>query len=119
MVTTVSTALSPKAAQQGGSCIAISRSLLLPSNSDSNNAVASRRPNGREVSSRYMSALSSNSFSSSTVKRSASPLISRIAVSPAVSTSSLTAPPAAMKHSQSVERRPMATPRPSTQRDDE
>ncbi|OWM70794.1 QWRF motif-containing protein 2-like isoform X1 [Punica granatum] len=109
MVTAVSTALSPKAAHQGGSRTAVSRSLLLPSDSD--NAAAPRRPKGREVSSRYMSALSSNSFSPSTVKRSASPLISRTAASPAVSTPSPPAPPAAMKRSQSVQRRPVATPR--------
>lgn len=112
MVTAVSTTvLSPKAAHQGGSRSAVSRPPLLPSDSD--NAAAPRRPKGRDVSSRYMSSPCSNSSSSSTVKRSTSPLISRTAVSPDVSTTSLVAFPSAGKRSQSVERRQRVSPRPN------
>ncbi|CAI0451738.1 unnamed protein product [Linum tenue] len=69
---------------------------LLPSESD--NALAPRRPKPREVTSRYMS---SSSSSSSAAKRCPSPLISR----PKTPTK-----PSVPARSQSVERRRSATP---------
>lgn len=113
MVTAVSTALSPKAVHQGGSCTTVARPPLQPSDSD--NAAVPRRPKGRDVGSRYMSSPCSNSSSSSSsaVKRSASPLISRTAAAPDASTPSMVAFPSAVKRSQSVERRQRVSPRPN------
>ncbi|CAL1395890.1 unnamed protein product [Linum trigynum] len=72
---------------------------LLPSESD--NALAPRRPKPREVTSRYMS---SSSSSSSAAKRCPSPLISR------PKTPTTPSVPSTIKRSQSVERRRSATP---------
>ncbi|CAI0464847.1 unnamed protein product [Linum tenue] len=72
---------------------------LLPSESD--NALAPRRPKPREVTSRYMS---SSSSSSSAAKRCPSPLISR------PKTPTTPSVPSTIKRSQSVERRRSAIP---------
>ncbi|KAK4751460.1 hypothetical protein SAY87_004942 [Trapa incisa] len=111
MVTTVSTALRSKAAHQCGSHTAVVRPPLLPSVTD--NVAAPGRPKGRDVSSHYLSSPCSNPSSSSIIKRSASPLISRTAASPDTSTPSVAAFPSATKRPQSVERRRGVSPRPN------
>ncbi|KAJ7966542.1 QWRF motif-containing protein 2-like [Quillaja saponaria] len=105
MVAAVSTALNPKAATQRGHPQNPTRPPLLPSETD--NALAPRRPKAREVTSRYMSFSSSTSTSIS--RRFQSPLVSRnVTSTPSPSVPSLT------KRPQSVERRRQATTLPNS-----
>ncbi|XP_030528453.2 QWRF motif-containing protein 2-like [Rhodamnia argentea] len=94
----------------GGARANHSRPPLLPSEPD--NALAARRPMGREVTSRYLSSASSTTSSSaSSTSSSASSCSSRGCPSPLISrTAAMTPSSAAAKRSQSAERRP-ATPR--------
>ncbi|KAK4802300.1 hypothetical protein SAY86_000503 [Trapa natans] len=112
MVAAVSTTINPK--PTAATRTNPTRRPLLPSDPD--NALASpRRPKSREVTSRYMSSTSSSSSASSSassypLKRCPSPVISRTAISmdkmsPAPSSA------AAIRRSQSSERRRPATPR--------
>ncbi|XAR48413.1 hypothetical protein NMG60_11031233 [Bertholletia excelsa] len=94
---------------------------LLPSEAN-NGVVGPRRPKSRDVTSRYLSSsksscstnssassYSSSSSSSSSSRRCPSPIVSRtVPVTP------MPPPSAAIKRSQSVERRRPATPRPNT-----
>ncbi|XP_065880841.1 QWRF motif-containing protein 2-like [Euphorbia lathyris] len=103
MVAAVSTPINPKTtpAASPRQNHNPTRPPLIPSDPD--NALAPRRPKSREVTSRYMS----SSSSSSTAKRSPSPLISR----PAGMMTPMPSAPSTIKRSQSVERRRPATPR--------
>ncbi|KAF5955516.1 hypothetical protein HYC85_008372 [Camellia sinensis] len=119
MVAAVSAMPIYKVSSQGGALQSPKRTPLLPSESD-NGVVGTRRPKSREVISRYFSSTSStsttttsNSTSSSSnscsSRRSPSPLVSRT-----VPMTPMPASSAAIKRSQSVERRRPATPRPNT-----
>ncbi|KAF8404905.1 hypothetical protein HHK36_009800 [Tetracentron sinense] len=109
MVAAISTTASndprnPKTSSQEGNHQNPTRPPLLPSERD--NGVGSRRPKSREITSRYMSPSSSTSTSSSS-RRCPSPLVSRAATTPLPAN-------AAIKRSQSVDRRRPVTPRPTT-----
>ncbi|XP_057973415.1 QWRF motif-containing protein 2-like [Malania oleifera] len=107
MVAAVSAAPNPKPSSHRNPV----RPPLLPSEGD--NGVGPRRPRAREVTSRYMSSLSSTSSSSTSSanslssRRSASPIVSRTGPTTAAMTP-------ANKRSQSVERRRPGTPWAST-----
>ncbi|KAI8015152.1 QWRF motif-containing protein 2 [Camellia lanceoleosa] len=118
MVAAVSAMPIYKVSSQGGALQSPKRTPLLPSESD-NGVVGTRRPKSREVISRYFSSTpststttTSNSTSSSSnscsSRRSPSPLVSRT-----VPMTPMPASSAAIKRSQSVERRRPATPRPN------
>lgn len=120
MVAAVSTTLNPKTTTRGGPPHQNpTRRPLLPSESD--NAIAPRRPKSREVTSRYMSSSSSSSTTSTSTstpstlnsRRCPSPLVSRTAASTATMTPMPSASSLA-KRSQSVERRRAVTPRPNS-----
>ncbi|EXC04847.1 hypothetical protein L484_010275 [Morus notabilis] len=122
MVAAFRTTLNPKTPSQGGGGGGKpqnpTRPPLLPSEPD--NALPPRRSKSREVTSRYMSSstssltsTTSSSSSSSNSRRCPSPLVSRTAPSTPAMTPK-PSPTPAVKRSQSVERRRMATPRPSS-----
>ncbi|KAF8025045.1 hypothetical protein BT93_F2026 [Corymbia citriodora subsp. variegata] len=137
MVAAVSTPVNPNKAAAAASAATTARAMargggggvgrakprppLLPSEPD--NALAPRRPKGREVTSRYLSSASSTtttttttttSSSASSTSSSASSCSSRRCPSPLVSRAAGATPSsAAARRSQSAERRP-STPRPRT-----
>ncbi|XVF39824.1 hypothetical protein PTKIN_Ptkin01aG0063200 [Pterospermum kingtungense] len=112
MVAAVSATVNPKQ-HGGGGGPPPSRPPLLPSDPD--NAIAPRRQKFKEVTSRYLSTSSSSSNSSSAAssKRCPSPSVSMTHHSTAIATPTHATPSATTKRSQSVERRRVATPRPS------
>ncbi|KAL3514387.1 hypothetical protein ACH5RR_027104 [Cinchona calisaya] len=90
---------------------------LLPSEAENGPTVQLQRPKSREITSRYLSSSSTSSSSSSnssnsvSSRRSASPMVSRIMTTTAMTP----APQNFVRRAQSAERRRPGTPRPSSE----